>query len=129
MRIQWHGVQRRLGAPFCCSLHPPSQPFGRSLKVSHHPSLVPPLRSWLDCSLSGNLPLDLTAMGDPTRSIAPDGIALGIAGPRKPLHHDNVAIPGEGWASIPPQQCHKLITSMPRRIETVIKAKGAPTKY
>ncbi len=31
------------------------------------------------------------------------------------------------WASIPPQQCHKLITSMPRRIEAVIKAKGAPT--
>ncbi len=25
------------------------------------------------------------------------------------------------WASIPPQQCHKLITSMPRRIEAVIK--------
>ncbi len=33
------------------------------------------------------------------------------------------------WASIPPQQCHKLITSMPRRIEAVIKAKGASTKY
>ncbi len=33
------------------------------------------------------------------------------------------------WASIPPQQCHKLITSMPCRIEAVIKAKGAPTKY
>ncbi len=29
----------------------------------------------------------------------------------------------------PPQQCHKLITSMPRCIEAVIKAKGAPTKY
>ncbi len=29
----------------------------------------------------------------------------------------------------PPQQCHKLITSMPRRIEAVIKAKWAPTKY
>jgi len=29
----------------------------------------------------------------------------------------------------PPQQCHKLITSMPRRIEAAIKAKGAPTKY
>ncbi len=28
----------------------------------------------------------------------------------------------ETWASIPPQQCHKLITSMPRRIEAVIKA-------
>ncbi len=27
------------------------------------------------------------------------------------------------WASIPPQQCHKLITSMPRQIEAVIKAK------
>ncbi len=35
----------------------------------------------------------------------------------------------ETWASIPPQQCHKLITSMPRRIEAVIRAKGAPTKY
>ncbi len=35
----------------------------------------------------------------------------------------------ETWASIPPQQSHKLITSMPRRIEAVIKAKGAPTKY
>ncbi len=35
----------------------------------------------------------------------------------------------ETWASIPPQQCHRLITSMPRRIEAVIKAKGAPTKY
>ncbi len=33
------------------------------------------------------------------------------------------------WASISPQQCHKLITSMPRWIEAVIKAKGAPTKY
>ncbi len=30
----------------------------------------------------------------------------------------------ETWASIPPQQCHKLITSMPRRIEAVIKAKN-----
>ncbi len=29
----------------------------------------------------------------------------------------------ETWSSIPPQQCHKLITSMPRRIEAVIKAK------
>ncbi len=35
----------------------------------------------------------------------------------------------ETCASIPPQQCHKLITSMPRRIEAVIKAKEAPTKY
>ncbi len=38
----------------------------------------------------------------------------------------------ETLASIPPQQCHKLITSMSRRIEAVIKQKdklGAPTKY
>ncbi len=35
----------------------------------------------------------------------------------------------ETWTSIPSQQCHKLITSMPRRIEAVIKAKGSPTKY
>ncbi len=35
----------------------------------------------------------------------------------------------EVWASIPPQQCHKLITSMLHRLKAVIKAKGAPTKY
>lgn len=33
------------------------------------------------------------------------------------------------WSSITPQQCHRLIASMPRRIEAVIDAKGAQTKY
>ncbi len=33
------------------------------------------------------------------------------------------------WASITPEQCHGLITSMPRRIDAVIHAKGGPTKY
>ena len=33
------------------------------------------------------------------------------------------------WSSITPQQCHRLIASMPRRIEAVIAAKGAQTKY
>ncbi len=42
---------------------------------------------------------------------------------------DQKATVKETWASIPPQQCHKMITSMPRRTEAVIKAKGAPTKY
>ncbi len=32
-------------------------------------------------------------------------------------------------AFITPEQCHKLIASMPRRIDAVIQAKGAPTKY
>ncbi|TRY92566.1 hypothetical protein DNTS_029568 [Danionella cerebrum] len=31
------------------------------------------------------------------------------------------------WASITPQQCHRLIASAPRRIELVISAKGFPT--
>ncbi len=49
---------------------------------------------------------------------------------RRPKNADELkATVKETWASIPPQQCHKLITSMPRRIEAVIKAKGAPTKY
>ncbi len=49
---------------------------------------------------------------------------------KRPKHADELkATVKETWAFIPPQQCHKLITSMPRRIETVIKAKGAPTKY
>ncbi len=49
---------------------------------------------------------------------------------RRPKNADELkATVKETWASIPPQQCHKLITSMPRRIEAVIKAKGAPNKY
>ncbi len=46
---------------------------------------------------------------------------------KRPKNADELkATVKETWASIPPQQCHKLITSMPRRIEAVIKAKGAP---
>ncbi len=49
---------------------------------------------------------------------------------KRPTNADELkATVKETWASIPPQPCHKLITSMPRRIEAVIKAKGAPTKY
>ncbi len=33
------------------------------------------------------------------------------------------------WASITPEQCHRLIISMPRRIDVVIYAKAGPTKY
>ncbi len=33
------------------------------------------------------------------------------------------------WALITPEQCHRLINSMPRHIAAVIQAKGAPTKY
>ncbi len=33
------------------------------------------------------------------------------------------------WASITPEQCHRMIASMPRRIDAVIHAKGGPTKY
>ncbi len=49
---------------------------------------------------------------------------------KRPKNADELkATVKETWASIPPQQCHKLITSTPRRIEAVIKAKWAPTKY
>ncbi len=33
------------------------------------------------------------------------------------------------WSSITPEQCHRLIVFMPRRIDAVIHAKGGPTKY
>ncbi len=49
---------------------------------------------------------------------------------KRPKNADELkATVKETWASIPPQQCHKLITSMPRRIEAVIKTKGTTTKY
>jgi len=33
------------------------------------------------------------------------------------------------WGEIKAEECQKLIESMPRRIEAVIKAKGGHTKY
>ncbi len=46
---------------------------------------------------------------------------------KRPKHADELkATVKETWASTPPQQCHKLITSMPRRIEPVIKTKRSP---
>ncbi len=49
---------------------------------------------------------------------------------KRPKNADELkATVKETWASIPPQQSHKLITSMPCKIEAVIKAKGATTKY
>ncbi len=49
---------------------------------------------------------------------------------KRPKNADELkATVKETWASIPTQQCHKLITSIPCRIELVIKAKGAPTRY
>ncbi|KAI2652671.1 Transposable element Tc1 transposase [Labeo rohita] len=48
---------------------------------------------------------------------------------KRPKNADELkATVKETWGSIPPQQCHRLITSMPCQTETVIKAKGAPTK-
>ncbi len=44
---------------------------------------------------------------------------------KRPKNADELkATVKETWASIPPQQCHKLITSMPRRIEVVIKLRA-----
>ena len=33
------------------------------------------------------------------------------------------------WSKIEPEECQKLIESMPRRLDAVIKAKGGHTKY
>ncbi len=49
---------------------------------------------------------------------------------KRPKNADELkATVKETWASTPPQQCHKLMISMPRRTEAVIKAKRVPTKY
>ncbi len=41
----------------------------------------------------------------------------------------SISFLGWTWALITPEQCHRLIDSMPRRIAAVIQAKGSPTKY
>ena len=48
--------------------------------------------------------------------------------PPKGVHDlwDRVA---KEWNEIPPETCHTLIESMPRRIQAVLKAKEGHTKY
>ncbi len=48
---------------------------------------------------------------------------------KRPKNADELKDSQRNLGFTPPQQCHKLITSMPRRIEAVIKPKWAPTKY
>ena len=33
------------------------------------------------------------------------------------------------WNNVTSEECHRLVHSMPRRIQAVIKAKGSATKY
>ncbi len=48
----------------------------------------------------------------------------------RPNNADDLkAVIKASWASITPEQCHRLIDSMPRRIDAVIHAKGDPNKY
>jgi hypothetical protein len=35
----------------------------------------------------------------------------------------------ELWDKVTEEECQRLIESMPRRMQTCIKAKGGPTKY
>jgi DDE superfamily endonuclease len=35
----------------------------------------------------------------------------------------------DDWEAIPAEECQKLIESMPRRVQAVLKAKGGYTKY
>ncbi|KAI2647511.1 Transposable element Tcb2 transposase [Labeo rohita] len=44
-------------------------------------------------------------------------------------HEELKAIIRATWALVTPEQCHRLIDSMPHRIAAVIQTKGAPTKY
>ncbi len=47
----------------------------------------------------------------------------------RPNNADDLTAIKATRASITPEQCHRLIASMPRCIDAVIHAKGGPTKY
>ncbi len=47
----------------------------------------------------------------------------------RPNNADDLTAIKATRASITPEQCHRLIAFMPRRIGAVIHAKGGPTKY
>ncbi|KAJ7341627.1 hypothetical protein JRQ81_005955 [Phrynocephalus forsythii] len=58
------------------------------------------------------------------------GIAKGKLRDMRPNNAAELKAPIEAsWTSITPQQCHRLIASMPHHTEAVIDAKGVQTKY
>ena len=48
---------------------------------------------------------------------------------KKLRDYQNCGRVAEEWNSITPETCQRLIESMPRRIQVVIKSKGGHTKY
>ncbi len=100
-----------------------------SIRIWHLPTLPKAPKSWLNHH--GVVVLDWPANSpdlNPVENLW--GIVKRKMRNKRPKNADELkATVKETWASISSPQCHKLITSMPRRIKAVIKAKGAFTKY
>jgi len=58
------------------------------------------------------------------------GILKQVVGQKKPATKNDLwRISQEEWKKITPQQCARLVDSMPKRCSAVIKQKGHPTQY
>ncbi len=92
-----------------------------------NPSKCTHLEQWAaDCAAPG----EMRIVGIVPGGTAPGGIVKRKMRYARPNNAEELkATIRATLALITPEQCHRLIDSMPRRIAAVIQAKGAPTKY
>ncbi len=122
---------------FCRACHHQTEPWWRSYTSGFCWLLVPVKRSKEHLEWSVSVALEMFSFHESQRLFS--DMQQHFKTQSKPYKYIELYTPAPTpdlkaamkatWASITPEQCHRLIASMTRRIDAVIHAKAGPTKY